>query len=55
MSYSLSGINLEQNLLTDNDSNLENGAVERIILKCNHTNLLGDLNYITYTDREWIF
>ena len=40
------------NLLTDNDSNLENATVETIILKCNHTNLFGDLNYITYTDRE---
>ena len=45
-------MNWDTNLLSDNDNNLENAAVERIILKCNHTNLFGDLNYITYTDRE---
>ena len=38
--------------LIDNDKNLENAAVDRIILKCYHTTIFGDLNYITYTDKE---
>ena len=31
--FSVSGPNLEPNLLNDNDKNLENAAVERLILK----------------------
>jgi hypothetical protein len=31
---------------------LENAAVERIILKCNHRSVLGDLNDINYTNKE---
>jgi hypothetical protein len=37
---------------TDNDKNLGNPAVKRIILKYNHTNIFGDLNYIIYTNKD---
>jgi len=48
--FSVSGPNLEPNLLNDNDKNLENAAVERLILKWVHANIFGDFNYIFYTN-----
>ena len=35
----------------DNEKNLDNAVVERIILKCNHTTIFFILNYVTYTDK----
>ena len=55
MSYSLSGINLEPNLLTDSLKNLDSAAVERIIIKCNHTTIFAEMNYVTYTYSELRF
>jgi hypothetical protein len=48
LSYLLSGPNLEPNLLKDKDENLENPAVERVILKWVHANIFEELNYISY-------
>ena len=36
LSYSLSGPNLERNLLNGNDENLEKAAVDRLILTFRH-------------------
>ena len=38
--------------MTDSDSNLENAAVEGIVLKCNHTTIFGDFNYKIYPHRN---
>ena len=35
--------------------NLDNAAVERIIIKCNHTTIFAEMNYETYTYNEWRF
>ena len=40
--YSLPGINWDTNLLIYHEENFGNAAVERIILKCNHTIMFGD-------------
>jgi len=39
-------------LLSDNDKNLNNPAVERKILKSNQTTIIGYLKYITYTNKD---
>ena len=35
--------------------NLDNAAVERIIIKSNHTTKFAEMNYVTYTYNEWRF
>ena len=50
LNSSLSGIKLEPNLVVSNNKHFEGAAVERIILKCNHTTIFGDLYYITHTN-----
>jgi len=49
--FLFSGPNYEQNLLIDSDKHFGNTALEKILLKCNHVTLCGNLNYITYTNK----
>jgi len=46
-SYSLSAPNLEINYLTGSFKNLDSTTVERVIIKCNHTTIFVEMNYIT--------
>jgi hypothetical protein len=42
----LSVTNLEPSLLVQNDENLDDGAIEMIILKCNFTVIVKGKNYV---------
>jgi len=47
------GHNLVPSLLTDSLKNLDNAAVERVIIKCDHTTVFAEMIYITYTNNVW--